>query len=82
MACSSNRQLSLIYPFRSVAESFTFIYLLFYISFYILKTAESYEAYHTPLVHSGRKGSGFMTGKHLVECLFVLNELFLKTIFK
>ncbi|XP_046460059.1 patronin-like isoform X28 [Daphnia pulex] len=23
---------------------------------------DSYEAYHTPLVHSGRKGSGFMTG--------------------
>ncbi|XP_046460061.1 patronin-like isoform X30 [Daphnia pulex] len=27
-----------------------------------LNDADSYEAYHTPLVHSGRKGSGFMTG--------------------
>ncbi|XP_046460077.1 patronin-like isoform X46 [Daphnia pulex] len=27
-----------------------------------LHGADSYEAYHTPLVHSGRKGSGFMTG--------------------
>uniref|UniRef100_A0A0N8CGU7 Calmodulin regulated spectrin-associated protein 1 1 (CAMSAP1L1) n=1 Tax=Daphnia magna TaxID=35525 RepID=A0A0N8CGU7_9CRUS len=27
-----------------------------------LNDAESYEGYHTPLVHSGRKGSGFMTG--------------------
>ncbi|XP_046460068.1 patronin-like isoform X37 [Daphnia pulex] len=26
-----------------------------------LHGADSYEAYHTPLVHSGRKGSGFMT---------------------
>ncbi|XP_046460064.1 patronin-like isoform X33 [Daphnia pulex] len=26
-----------------------------------LNDADSYEAYHTPLVHSGRKGSGFMT---------------------
>lgn len=30
-------------------------------------TAESYEGYHTPLVHSGRKGSGFMTGGRQAE---------------
>jgi hypothetical protein len=38
-----------------------FIYLfILFVSFNV--TADSYEAYHTPLVHSGRKGSGFMTG--------------------
>jgi hypothetical protein len=38
---------------------FIYFYFLF-VSFNV--TADSYEAYHTPLVHSGRKGSGFMTG--------------------
>ena len=42
---------------KYLAETWINIKQLF--SFFL---ADSYEAYHTPLVHSGRKGSGFMTG--------------------